>query len=57
MKKIYSVLFAMMMVATINAQPPKGMGQSDPAAKKVLDANTNAIMKIIFLLMILKLFF
>lgn len=39
MKKIYSTLFLMMMVfATLNAQPPKGMGQSDPAAKKVLDA-------------------
>jgi outer membrane lipoprotein carrier protein len=38
MKKIYSVLFAMLIVATINAQPPKDMGQSDPAAKKVLDA-------------------
>ena len=38
MKKIYSALFLMMMVATINAQPPKGMGQSDPEAKKVLDA-------------------
>jgi outer membrane lipoprotein carrier protein len=38
MKKIYSIIFAMMMVATINAQPPTGMGQSDPAAKKVLDA-------------------
>jgi len=38
MKKIYSIVFAMLMVVTINAQPPKGMGQSDPAAKKVLDA-------------------
>jgi outer membrane lipoprotein carrier protein len=38
MKKIYSALFLMMMVATITAQAPKGMGQSDPAAKKVLDA-------------------
>src|SRR4051812_27032498 len=38
MKKIYGVLFGMMVMATINAQPPKDMGQSDPAAKKVLDA-------------------
>jgi len=38
MKKIYSALVLMMMVATINAQPPKGMGQSDPEAKTVLDA-------------------
>ncbi len=37
MKKLYSVLFTMIMVATIQAQPPKGMGQSDPDAKKILD--------------------
>ena len=39
MKKIYFTFFLIMMVfATLNAQPPKGMGQSDPAAKKILDA-------------------
>ena len=37
MKKIYSVLFLAFLVSAINAQPPKGMGQSDPAAKKILD--------------------
>lgn len=37
MKKIYSAFFMMIMVTAISAQPPKGMGQSDPAAKKVLD--------------------
>ena len=38
MKKLYSLLLLMFSVVTISAQPPKGMGQSDPAAKKVLDA-------------------
>jgi outer membrane lipoprotein carrier protein len=39
MKKIFGVLFLVLStVATIKAQAPKGMGQSDPAAKKVLDA-------------------
>ena len=33
MKKLYSALFLLMTLATINAQPPKGMGQSDPDAK------------------------
>lgn len=37
MKKIYSALLLMVAMATINAQPPKGMGQSDPAAKRILD--------------------
>jgi outer membrane lipoprotein carrier protein len=39
MKKIYSLfVFVMLALTTITAQPPKGMGQSDPAAKKILDA-------------------
>lgn len=38
MKKLYGLLLMMFSVITINAQPPKGMGQSDPAAKKILDA-------------------
>ncbi|MGF2413336.1 MAG: LolA family protein [Ferruginibacter sp.] len=39
MKKFFAGLILMIMgVSTINAQAPKGMGQSDPAAKKILDA-------------------
>ena len=39
MKRILSVVFLMMAVAfTTKAQAPKGMGYSDPEAKKILDA-------------------
>ena len=39
MKRILSVAFLMMVVAfTTKAQAPKGMGYSDPEAKKILDA-------------------
>jgi len=39
MKKVYSMLLLMLAVVfNINAQAPKGMGNSDPDAKKVLDA-------------------
>ncbi|MDB5202425.1 MAG: hypothetical protein JWQ27_1834 [Ferruginibacter sp.] len=39
MKKIYSSLVLMFMaIVMVNAQVPKGMGKSDPDAKKVLDA-------------------
>jgi len=39
MKKICVALFLLVTMCTvINAQVPKGMGQSDPDAKKVLDA-------------------
>ncbi len=39
MKKIYSSLVLMFATTLfMNAQPPKGMGNSDPDAKKVLDA-------------------
>ena len=39
MKKILStVMVLMMMVSPVLAQPPKGMGTSDPDAKKILDA-------------------
>jgi outer membrane lipoprotein carrier protein len=39
MKKLLPALFLMIIgTVLVNAQPPKGMGQSDPAAKKVLDA-------------------
>ena len=39
MKKILSVAVLMLAVFfTTNAQAPKGMGTSDPAAKKILDA-------------------
>ncbi len=31
-------ILAMFLVSAVNAQPPKGMGSSDPNAKKVLDA-------------------
>lgn len=39
MKKIFSsVVFSILMVSLTMAQPPKGMGNSDPDAKKILDA-------------------
>ena len=39
MKQILSVVVLLMaMVFTLSAQPPKGMGNSDPDAKKILDA-------------------
>ena len=39
MKKILSVaVFMMTGIFTVMAQPPKGMGNSDPDAKKILDA-------------------
>ena len=39
MKKILSVaVFMLAMFFTVNAQAPKGMGKSDPEAKKILDA-------------------
>ena len=39
MKKFYSLLVLMMVaILSLQAQPPKGMGNSDPEAKKVLDA-------------------
>jgi chaperone LolA len=42
MKNLFSgILFLMVMIATAGAQVPKGIGVSDPAAKKVLDAVSN----------------
>src|SRR5258707_1226887 len=39
MKKIASSLIVMLALAiSLPAQPPKGMGSSDPEAKKILDA-------------------
>ncbi len=39
MKKIFTgFVLTLISVTAVNAQAPKGMGQSDPAAKKVLDA-------------------
>jgi outer membrane lipoprotein carrier protein len=39
MKKIFNLaVFMSVMFFTVNAQPPKGMGNSDPEAKKILDA-------------------
>jgi outer membrane lipoprotein-sorting protein len=39
MKQFFSVMVFMAgMIFTLQAQPPKGMGQSDPEAKKILDA-------------------
>jgi len=39
MKKLLSFfVFLFLVTLQINAQPPKGMGQSDPQAKKILDA-------------------
>lgn len=39
MKKILSAsVFMLVMFSTANAQAPKGMGSSDPEAKKILDA-------------------
>lgn len=38
MKKVYSsILLLLATIFTINAQVPKGMGNSDPEAKKILD--------------------
>jgi outer membrane lipoprotein-sorting protein len=38
MKKLYCTLVLMIIAFSwLNAQPPKGMGQSDPAAKIILD--------------------
>ena len=42
MKKILSVTVLMLSIFfTLQAQPPKGMGNSDPDAKKILDAVSN----------------
>ena len=39
MKQFLSVMFFLVGIAfTLRAQPPKGMGNSDPEAKKILDA-------------------
>jgi len=39
MKKVYNILIWMFaVVSSVHAQVPKGMGSSDPDAKKVLDA-------------------
>lgn len=39
MKKVFSLLvFSIPMVIIVSAQPPKGMGTSDPDAKRILDA-------------------
>ena len=39
MKKFYNLLVLMLVIIfSLQAQPPKGMGNSDPEAKKVLDA-------------------
>jgi len=38
MKKLFPVLFIVLSSLTTLAQPPKGMGNSDPDAKKILDA-------------------
>jgi outer membrane lipoprotein carrier protein len=39
MKKILSIaVFLVLLVSSVMAQPPKGMGNSDPDAKKILDA-------------------
>ena len=39
MKKILSVpVCILLLISTIEAQPPKGMGNNDPDAKKILDA-------------------
>ncbi len=37
-KLLFGLAVTMFAVVTLQAQPPKGMGQSDPNAKKVLDA-------------------
>ncbi len=37
MKHLLCGLLAMIVFTVVNAQPPKNLGQSDPAAKKVLD--------------------
>lgn len=38
MKKIFSVLSLFILVLTVTAQVPKGLGKSDQEAKKILDA-------------------
>jgi outer membrane lipoprotein carrier protein len=38
MKKIIAILGLILVGFSISAQPPKGMGKSDPDAKKILDA-------------------
>lgn len=38
MKKLSAVLLGMVYLLSVNAQVPKGMGSSDPQAKKILDA-------------------
>lgn len=38
MKNFIFTFVAFLFFCTVSGQPPKGMGQSDPAAKKVLDA-------------------
>ncbi len=38
MKSIITLFISVLFLSSINAQVPKGMGKSDPAAKKVLDA-------------------
>lgn len=38
MKQIFLSLITLITVSLVQAQPPKGMGSSDPDAKKVLDA-------------------
>ncbi|MBM3443499.1 MAG: outer membrane lipoprotein carrier protein LolA [Bacteroidetes bacterium] len=35
---VYCILIQLLFVGTVGAQAPKGMGKSDPEAKKVLDA-------------------
>ncbi len=35
---LHSLFFLLTVVGCVQAQPPKGMGKSDPEAKKVLDA-------------------
>ena len=37
-KRIGGLIFLVLAVFIVNAQPPKGMGKSDPEAKKILDA-------------------
>lgn len=41
MKSLPIALFLLFSFSSLMAQPPKGMGQSDPAAKKVLDGVSN----------------
>jgi len=41
MKHLFSILILSMAILTVKAQVPKGMGNSDPDAKKILDAVSN----------------